>query len=82
MNNLKKIIANNIINLRKEEKLTQLVLANELHYSDKTISKWERAESIPDIVVLKNVADFFRCYSWLFIKWTFRKYKSSFRAWK
>ena len=59
MNNLKEIIANNITNLRKEKKLTQLEFASELHYSDKTISKWERAESIPDVVVLKQVADFF-----------------------
>lgn len=59
MNDLKQIIANNITNLRKEKNLTQLEFANKLNYSDKAISKWERAESIPDIVVLKQIADLF-----------------------
>jgi transcriptional regulator with XRE-family HTH domain len=39
--------------------LTQLELAERLNYSDKAISKWERGESIPDIVVLKSIADMF-----------------------
>ena len=59
MNDLKNMIANNIISLRKEKKLTQLEFANILNYSDKAISKWERAESIPDIVVLKQISDVF-----------------------
>lgn len=59
MNDLKELISYNIQNLRKKKKLTQVEFANELHYSDKAISKWERAESIPDVVVLKQIADFF-----------------------
>ena len=59
MNDLKQIIANNIINLRKEKKLTQAEFAKELNYSDKAVSKWERAESIPDILVLKQISDSF-----------------------
>lgn len=59
MNDLKQIIANNIINLRKEKKLTQIEFAKKLNYSDKAISKWERAESIPDVIVLKQIADLF-----------------------
>ncbi len=59
MNGLKQIIATNITTLRKEKNLTQLEFANELNYSDKAISKWERAESIPDVVVLKQIADLF-----------------------
>lgn len=59
MNDLKQIIANNIINLRKEKQLTQIEFAKKLNYSDKAISKWERAESIPDIIVLKQIADLF-----------------------
>lgn len=39
--------------------MTQLELAEELNYSDKAISKWERGESLPDIAVLKYTADFF-----------------------
>ena len=59
MDNLKQIIANNIIKLRKERNLTQAEFAKKINYSDKTISKWERAESTPDIVVLKQISDLF-----------------------
>ena len=59
MDDLKQIIANNIIKLRKEKKFTQTEFAQKLNYSDKAVSKWERAESIPDIVVLKQISDLF-----------------------
>ena len=59
MNDLKQIIASNISRLRKQKKLTQLEFAKALNYSDKAISKWERAESIPDITILKQIADLF-----------------------
>lgn len=59
MNDLKQIIASNISKLRKQKKLTQLEFAKALNYSDKAISKWERAESVPDIIILKQIADLF-----------------------
>ena len=59
MEDLKPIIAKNIIRLRQNAKLTQIELADRLNYSDKAISKWERAESMPDIAVLKSIADLF-----------------------
>lgn len=59
MEDLKPIIAKNIIRLRQNAKLTQIELAERLNYSDKAISKWERAESMPDITVLKGIADLF-----------------------
>lgn len=59
MSDLKQIIANNIIKFRKEKKLTQAEFAEQINYSDKAVSKWERAESIPDIVVLKQISDLF-----------------------
>ena len=59
MDDLKQIIASNITKLRKEKKLTQIEFAQKLNYSDKAISKWERAESIPDIIVLKQISDIF-----------------------
>ncbi len=59
MTELKQIIAKNINELRQERKLTQLEFANMLNYSDKAISKWEHAESIPDITILKQIADLF-----------------------
>ena len=59
MQDLKFVIAKNIQKLRQEKGLTQLELAEKINYSDKTVSKWERGESLPDIVVLKSVADLF-----------------------
>ena len=59
MEDLKNIIADNLISLRKANKLTQLELAEKLSYSDKAISKWERGESLPDIVILKQLADMY-----------------------
>ena len=59
MTDLKFIIAKNIVALRQGAKLTQSDLAEKLNYSDKAVSKWERAESMPDITVLKAVADLF-----------------------
>ena len=59
MEELKIIVADNIAELRKNSNLTQLELAEKLNYSDKSISKWERGESIPDVAVLKEIADLF-----------------------
>lgn len=59
MENLKIIVGNNIALLRKSYKLTQIEFAEKLNYSDKSISKWERGEALPDIYVLKQIADFF-----------------------
>jgi len=56
---LKGIIAKNIVDLRKSNNLTQAELAEKLNYSDKAVSKWERGESIPDVSVLKSIADLF-----------------------
>ena len=54
---LKAIIAANISELRKKNGMTQQDLAAKLNYTDKAISKWERGESIPDVMVLKQIAD-------------------------
>ena len=59
MTDLKLIIAKNIAALRKESEMTQFELAEKLNYSDKAISKWERGESIPDVTILKQIADIF-----------------------
>ena len=49
---LKQTVANNIAQLRKSKGLTQLELAERLNYSDKAVSKWERGEGLPDVLVL------------------------------
>lgn len=59
MYDLKPIIAKNISNLRIKSGMTQSELAAKLNYSDKAVSKWERAESIPDVCVLTEIADLF-----------------------
>ena len=56
---LKSIIAANIAELRKGRGMTQQELAAYLNYTDKAISKWERGESVPDIIVLKQISDMF-----------------------
>ena len=57
---IKENLAKNLIKYRKALNLTQAELAEKLNYSDKAVSKWERAESVPDLYVLKQIADFYR----------------------
>lgn len=45
-----------IAQLRKEQELTQKQLADQLHISDRTISKWERGMSVPDSEQLIKIA--------------------------
>ena len=59
MSDLRQIIAHNIVRLRTARGWTQAELAERLSYSDKAISKWERGESLPDVIVLKQLADLF-----------------------
>lgn len=59
MKDIKLIFAQNLAQLRKQAKLTQIEFAEKINYSDKAVSKWERGESIPDVAVLKSIADFF-----------------------
>ncbi len=59
MTDYRGIIAKNLISLRTLAGLTQAEVASKLSYSDKAVSKWERAESIPDIAVLKAIADMY-----------------------
>lgn len=58
-NELKQNIARNITALRKKHNLTQADLAEQLNYSDKSISKWERGDGLPDIFVLTRIAEMF-----------------------
>ncbi len=56
---IKENLAQNLINYRKSLNLTQAELADKLNYTDKAVSKWERGESVPDLSVLKQIADFY-----------------------
>ena len=59
MDELKAIIAENIQSLRRDAAMTQAALAEKLNYTDKAVSKWERGESVPDVAVLRDIADLF-----------------------
>ncbi len=56
---LKAILGANIAAYRKRQGLTQAGLAEKLNYSDKAISKWERGESMPDVLTLVQLAEHF-----------------------
>jgi len=56
---LKLQIGANIATYRKRAGLTQAGLGVKLNYSDKAVSKWERGESIPDVVTLVTLAEQF-----------------------
>lgn len=56
---LRKLIGANIVSYRKRNGLTQARLAEKLNYSDKAVSKWERGESVPDVLTLVQLAELF-----------------------
>ena len=56
---LKYMIGANIAAYRKRGGMTQAGLARKLNYSDKAVSKWERGESVPDVLTLAQLAEQF-----------------------
>ena len=56
---LKYQIGSNIASARKSCGMTQAELAERIGYSDKAVSKWERAESVPDVFTLAQLAKVF-----------------------
>lgn len=46
-----------ITELRKEQQRTQSQLAEQIHVTDKAISKWERGAGLPDITMIEPLAD-------------------------
>ncbi len=57
---VKQLVSKNLTKLRKEHGITQGQLAEFLNYSDKSVSSWERGESLPDLGTLKEIADFYQ----------------------
>lgn len=53
----KKIVSENLIYYRKLHEMTQAELAEKLSYSDKSVSKWERGDGLPDLYVLNQIAE-------------------------
>lgn len=59
LDHLKSCIGSNIATQRKRAGLTQAELAEKLNYSDKAVSKWERGDSMPDVLTLMQLAQLF-----------------------
>lgn len=59
MQDYMKEIADKIAEQRKLKGWTQKELADKLNVSDKTVSKWECARSVPDIFYLKSLSQLF-----------------------
>lgn len=52
----KEKFGNFIANMRRDLGMTQQVLADQLHVTDKAVSKWERGLCYPDLTVLESLA--------------------------
>ena len=59
MENIKEIVRENLVKLRKERKLTQIELSQKIGYSDKAISRWETGEVTPDVETLNALAELY-----------------------
>ncbi len=46
--------------LRKEKKITQEMLAEALHVSNRTVSRWETGNNMPDISLLVELSEFYQ----------------------
>ena len=58
-NELNQKIAKNLTNYRKAAGLTQAELAEKINYSDKSVSKWESGNGIPDVYTLVQIAELY-----------------------
>jgi len=52
-------LSENLSELRKKHKLTQSELGEKLSYTDKSVSKWERGEGVPDVSVLVKLSELY-----------------------
>ncbi len=59
MKDLAPVVGHNLASLRKARGLTQGELAEKFNYTDKSISKWEHGEAIPDLGTLDELAVFY-----------------------
>lgn len=57
MENIKEIVAHNLVMLRKYHHLTQAELAEKLNFSDKAVSRWEKGEVVPDVETLNKISE-------------------------
>ena len=53
---LKSQLGANIVAYRKSSGMTQAKLAQQINYSDKAVSKWERGKGCPDVSLLPELS--------------------------
>ena len=58
-NEINRKIADNLIRFRKAAGYTQAELAEKINYSDKSVSKWESGNGIPDVYTLMQLAELY-----------------------
>jgi len=56
---LRERVGKNLTAFRKRAGFTQLEIADLINYSDKSVSKWERGEGIPDFYILARLAELY-----------------------
>ena len=77
MEELEKIIGENLTYLRKNAGMTQLEFGEKFNYSDKTVSKWEQGSVVPSVEILKQIGDYYGVtVDFLLTKHTFTEFKS------
>ena len=54
-----RVIAENLAFYRKLNGITQTELAEAIGYSNKSVSKWERGEGLPDILMLITLSEIY-----------------------
>ena len=59
MQNLALTVGKNLSSLRKAKGLTQQELAQQINYSDKSLSKWELGYALPSVDVLLDIANYY-----------------------
>ena len=77
---LEQIVAANLTELRKAQKWTQAELAEKINYSDKSVSKWERGDGMPDLKVLVQLAELFGVTLDFFVTENAAQEKKKFQA--
>ncbi|NLO45306.1 MAG: helix-turn-helix transcriptional regulator [Clostridiales bacterium] len=56
---LREQVAKRLALYRKQFGMTQFELAQKINYSDKSVSKWERGDGLPDLFVIYQIAELF-----------------------
>ncbi len=55
----RKNLSENLVRLRKQNGITQSELGSKLNYSDKSVSKWERGDGVPDLSVIVQLSELY-----------------------